>query len=352
MAGSSRKKKTIYLFVGIFVALVVFRIFLPVILKNSINKTLGSSLEHYVASIEDLDLSLLTGSYFIEGLVVRKRAANQKTPFIRINEIEVNISWQMIFKGKLVLDVIGQGTRVQLVDGEDNEKNEPQTNLQKESASNWTDALDAVVPLSIQSIRFNDTTLNFSNKKIKGFETFRLNLAVVEIEHLTDPNFLKNNLSPFLVKGDFADDTPFGLDGGIDLTLQEPRFDINFKLSSFDLQKVNRLLRYYVPLDISTGSLTVFAEMTGSMKNAEGYARVFADDLDIVELGQQYQSGRHFLFEWVGGFANWILQVITDGAIATEIPLKISNEETEVDSGTAIWKTLENAADKIPRRFK
>ena len=154
------------------------------------------------------------------------------------------------------------------------------------------------------------------------------------------------------LQGVVDDTSNIRLDGGIDITKSDYQMDFNLFIDDYDLSRLNKLLRHYVPIDVTTGSLSVFAEIKGKVSSAKGYVRVFLKDLNILKLDQSYLSTRHFFFEWIGGFVNWVLDAITDGDVATEIPFYLKKGKTDFSTSEGFWNALKNSNKKIPRKFK
>ncbi|HAJ81870.1 MAG TPA: hypothetical protein DCO64_05460, partial [Zunongwangia profunda] len=65
------KKKRYIAPVIILGALIVFRLFLPLIVKNYVNKTLNN-IPGYHGHVEDIDIALWRGAYTIDSLVLIK----------------------------------------------------------------------------------------------------------------------------------------------------------------------------------------------------------------------------------------------------------------------------------------
>lgn len=68
---------------GLIVALIIFRLFLPGIVKSYVNKKLNKQ-EGYTGRVEDIDISLYGGAYVIKGLTLKKKTDPPKYPFLLI----------------------------------------------------------------------------------------------------------------------------------------------------------------------------------------------------------------------------------------------------------------------------
>ncbi|WP_313790809.1 hypothetical protein [Flagellimonas sediminis] len=74
------KRKRYVLPTILIVLLLAFRLVLPYIVKNYVNKVLAD-IPGYYGHVEDIDLSLITGSYTIDRLYLNKVNAGSQFPF-------------------------------------------------------------------------------------------------------------------------------------------------------------------------------------------------------------------------------------------------------------------------------
>ena len=75
------KRKRFLVPVIILVLLVGLRLALPYLVKNYVNKVLAD-IPGYYGQVEDIDLSLITGSYTIDQLYLNKVNAETEIPFL------------------------------------------------------------------------------------------------------------------------------------------------------------------------------------------------------------------------------------------------------------------------------
>jgi len=333
----------------LIVLVLCIRIAAPYIGKSYINNVLANKLESYKGSISDLSLRVITGSYFIEGLKIYKKS-NPQHPFVQSKQINIHLDWGMLFKGKAVLDIELFDSAINLIDSDEPEKR--QLKISEKEAEHWSDALDAIVPLSIEQLVSNRLAVNLENNSLKGAEKAKIFFKTLSVHNLVDPEVHNSHLSPLKAQGSVNDHANVKIDGGINITKVNADLDINFEIKSFDMTSINKLLKHYVPVDLTSGSLSILAEIKGDTSKLGGYARVYIKNLDVLELDQDYKSATHFAIEWVGGFANWIIGALNDGMITTEIPFKKNEKGFELDSSKAFFNTLENLGGELPYQFK
>ncbi len=77
---------------------------------------------------------------------------------------------------------------------------------------------------------------------------------------------------------------------------KSPRADIDFQVEKFNLSSVNDIL-FYIPLDITSGELSVYGEAANAGGKGTGYANIFFRDGDIILDKQRFKTLKHLLYE-------------------------------------------------------
>src|SRR4051794_39593350 len=88
----------------VLLVLIAARIAAPFVIKTVLNRKLAD-LPEYRGSIDDVDLSLLTSKFAVEGLRLDKRAGDPKLPFLRVERMEVDYRLDALVHGEIVADV-------------------------------------------------------------------------------------------------------------------------------------------------------------------------------------------------------------------------------------------------------
>lgn len=108
---STQKKRKIYskkrytIPIIILVLLIAFRLYLPILVRNNINKVLAD-IPGYYGQVEDVDISLIRGAYVLNGLYLNKVNAKTQVPFLNFPKSDISIEWKSLFHGKIVSEII------------------------------------------------------------------------------------------------------------------------------------------------------------------------------------------------------------------------------------------------------
>ncbi|MES1181923.1 MAG: hypothetical protein ABUL44_03920, partial [Flavobacterium sp.] len=154
----------------IILALIIFRLFLPLIVKNYVNKVLNN-IPGYHGSVADIDIALYRGAYVINHLYLYKDG--NKKPMLDFPVTDISIEWRALFHGRIVSEI---------------EMYDPAFNFyvtanklspgQKPKEDDWTKALHKLVPIKIN--RFKVGNWKFLYADI--VESPDINLAIEKID--------------------------------------------------------------------------------------------------------------------------------------------------------------------------
>jgi hypothetical protein len=137
------RKKTVIIILVVFVVLIIgVRIALPYIVKDYVNKTLDE-IEGYQGHVADIDLSIISGAYQIEGVVIEKTDGKVPIPFFSAEVVDLSIEWGAIFKGSLVGEIAVVNPKINFVAGPKQEEK------QTKPGENWQDKVKELFPLKI-----------------------------------------------------------------------------------------------------------------------------------------------------------------------------------------------------------
>ncbi len=341
-----KNKKTITIVLSLLGFLILVRLGLPAVCKYLINQALQTKLENYTGSIEDFDLKIIHSSYKIQGLKLFKKAGDNKEPFVKLDEALIQLDWSFLFKGEIVGTVYLNQVRVLFVDSKDKSSDQFGN---EEKAQHWKEVLDSIVPLTISNLYVTNANFIFQNVNLKSFKNHSLLIEKAKVENIIS---YQGKDALIAAKGILNNHANIEFGGTANIAQVNPKFDFDLKVTNFDLTTVNELLRFYVPLDVTKGDLTIYSEIKGTKEKGKAYARVFFEDLDVYTIDQKLFSVEHALFEFVGSFANWILSNISSNKVALEIPLDWSKDNVDVKTGAAFWSSIENVFDSLEKDFK
>lgn len=323
---------------AILILLIVIRIFLPGVLKYTINWYLENKIETYQGHIDDFDLTLYRGAYQIQDLKIWKRGGDSEKAFVQVDELDLSLAWRALFKGQLLGDLTIDGLKLNFVDSESKKKKQ----FGNEEKS-WNEVLSKLVPIRIESLRVQNSEVHFRNNDYKVPVDVMVDRIFVDATNLRNTDN-KNVLLPSTasIKGRLQKDADFLVKGQLNLLRNPPAFSIDAQLNTFNLANLNDFFLVYGPFSFARGTLSIYSEIATHDAKIKGYVKPFFENLKMSSPGERYISFRHGLNEFLLGASNLVLRN-SDKDTATKLEFEGDLNKPAVDKWGAFWISLKNA---------
>ena len=336
-------------------ALVLFRALLPQIGLWVVNWGLANKLGNYTGHIEDFDLAIWRGAYQLQKLEIKKKTGNLP-PLLEAKEVELQIAWKPLLKGEIAAHVNVDQGNIQLVDSANENKKQitmassetPNLNPKKGEKPVWKQTLDILIPMRIESLDVQNSAISFTNSDLATPVPIKLTAMEFHAKDLqTRPSSQAEALSPINGRGVFQNDSYIIVKGKYDALSDQTRADLDIQLRDFSMQKANKLLMAYIPLDITEGVLNVYGEIAMAAGQTQGYMNVFLKEADVIAPKQKFISFKHLGVEIISAFANWLLKNNETKKVATHIAFAKKKSKWDIDGSTAFWSAVQNWQDKL-----
>ena len=325
-----RYKKKRYIFpVALIVLLIAFRIYLPTLVKNYVNKVLAG-IPGYYGHVEDIDIALYRGAYVINGLYLNKLNADTQVPFLNFPKTDISVEWKSIFKGKIVAEIKMLSPQIIYVF-----EDQQATNAEGDAAvEDWTQAITDLVPLEINHFEVHDGKLAF----VQLAATPNVDLSIEKLE-LTADN-LRNVVakdrvlpSPITASGISFGGGKVQLDGALNIIQEIPDMDINFSLQRANATALNDFTNYYAGIDFESGTVELYSELAIADGYLKGYLKPLLIDTKLIGKEDGFLET---LWEGFIGFFKFAFKNQRTDTLATEIP--ISGDLNNIEAG--VWPTI------------
>jgi hypothetical protein len=325
------KKKRYILPLTIIILLIAFRLYLPTLVKNYVNKTLAD-IPGYYGQVEDIDISLWRGAYTINELYLNKKTAETQTPFLNFPKTDISVEWRSLLKGKIVSEIEMNNPEVIYV-FEDQEKTptegEPDT-------EDWTKALTDIVPLDINNFQVYNGKLAFVQLQADPNIDLYINDLRLNAKNLRNVEQTERVLpSPITATGTSIGNGKLKLDGSMNLIKEIPDMDISLGLKGASATALNDLTSYYAGLDFEEGTLGVYTEFAIADGYLKGYLKPLLKNTKLIGKEDGFLET---LWEGFVGVFKFILKNQGTDTLATKVP--IEGDLNQV--GPKIFPTITN----------
>lgn len=289
----------------IIILLIAIRLAIPPVAKWQINKTLANDLTDYTGSIEDFDLVLIAGTYKVQGLKLKRRSAPKDDYFIQIKEIEVDVSWEALFKGKVLVDLTLHEPKILVHDAGQQAKKQNGT-----EEKNWNKAVDSIIPLDLQSIEVANGTLGFIRKDSTPKVEVYLDEVYVTARNLGNVLAVAKNAPPasYEMKGRLQKHAQVRVKGHGNFLASPLKTSSTVSLQKLKVKTLNDLTKSYGYFDLTEGELSV----TGKVSNSDMYVKLnLAPEfrgIDVIAPAQKFLGIRGFFTELAVGLVNFLFK--------------------------------------------
>jgi hypothetical protein len=322
-----KRKKTIALLLFI-ISLISIRFYLPFLIKNAINKSL-SEIEGYSGEVEDIDIALYRGAYKLKNLKIKKISAHSKIPFLYFPHTDIAIQWKPLIKGNIVCKIDMQKPKISYVI-EDHE-------LESEvNPTDWTNALEGIVPIDINKLTINDGVLELIQINANPDIDLKITSFNLMMDNISIANDIKETLpSTLTINGNVLNGGKLIIEGKMNVIKKIPEMDVSLSLESVPLVSLNNACSYYASIDFEKGNFDCYSELAIADSKIKGYVKPMFNDIKFRSKGEKLKEK---LWEGFIGTANYILKNHHTNTLATKVPLE--GELSQIESN--VWVSIYN----------
>ncbi len=332
------KGKKRYLIFAVLLVLIGIRAALPTLIQRYVNRKLDEVPE-YSGRIGEIDLHLFRGAYQIEDVDILKTSGDVPVPFFSAQTVDLSVQWGALFEGALVGEIDFKSPKINFVKG----PTEATTQVGVDKP--WTDTVRELFPLKINRLSATNGEIHYRDFHASPKVDVMIDQVELTATNLTNSEDLSGTLvADLAMTGRVLQEAPANLDMKLDPYAEEPTFDLNLKMDTLSLTKLNELTRAYAGFDFEQGTLTVAAEMASSEGNFEGYVKPIFNEMKILKLESDAKEGPiHVVWEGLVGGLSKLLRNQPRETFATKIPLSGRYEDPRPDVLPTIGNVFRHA---------
>lgn len=319
------------------VLLVGFRLALPSIAKNHINKQLDA-IEGYHASIDGIGMRLYRGAFQIHGLRVVEEASEDTTiAMVELPHMEFSIDWGSLFRGSFVGEVFMDSPVLNLT-----KLKEEEAEQASEYRIAFFEEIQEMNPIEINRFEAVNATISYrdptSDPEV-NISMNNINVLALNLGNVRDPDVALP--ASVEIRGNAMGEGSINLDAKLNLLKEIPDFDVNIRIEEIELVKFNQFSEARANLPIESGKLYFYSEAVGKDGAVSGYVKPALEDLTIGgndddnALEKIYQSA-------VQGITN-LLEDGEKNQVATRVEISGTLDETKARKWQAVLNVFRNA---------
>lgn len=329
------KSKTIPILVGILLLFVIIRVSLSGIISWYAQKQFDT-IEGFNGEVGYLDMNLYRGAFSLKGIAFRKDNVDVNKPLIQVEQLESTISWEELFKGNFVSEIIIRKPKINYIQSRTPAKSQTPANQP------WTKTVENLVPFRINSLKVHDGEIHIydSSKSPPVYLSFtKINLTANNLsntkgaEATINLSTIVQNQAQLNVKGTL-------------LPLSQPMdFNLEGNMENLQLNLLNSFFEAYANVDVNKGTLRMIANIKAKNGYVTGFVEPIFNHVEIFSI-EEGGKGKENIFKkfWEGivGTTSEILENDED-QVAARIPIKGTTIKPQTDPLTVIGSVLNNA---------
>jgi hypothetical protein len=324
-------KITLIILGVIVIILIGFRIYLPFLVKDQINKNINEA-EGISGNVDNVSLSLLKGNIHLSDIdIFNEEYPDPSIPFVRLAQTDISVNWSYLFNRRLVAEIHLDSLLINYVIFE--EEVEEEVDIVQELRELMSFEIDVLITNSI--INFADIT---ADPNIE----FSMTDLTVEARYLTNDEMVEDSLPSTIILSATAMNTG-SIESNIRVNYMKdiPDFDIEMEIENIDMTEFNDLKKAYGGFEVTQGLLNVYMEAAANDGLLIGYIKPVIEEIEITPSEDDAGLFQR-MYETVLDFAASILESPEEEHVATIVEFEGRIDDPEVGVWPAIWNLLRN----------
>lgn len=307
------KKKRYIIPVTLILILIALRLYLPIIVKDNVNKVL-SEIPGYYGKVEDIDISLIRGAYVINGMFLNKVNAKTQIPFLKFPKTDISIEWKSLFSGHIVSEIIMSNPEIIYV------QEDQSIAATEPDVDDWTKALTDLVPIDINHLTINNGKLAYVELNTDPNIDLQFNTLYLKADNLRNVKENERVLpSPITATAISIGGGEVKLNGNVNIVKEIPDMDVSFSLENADVKALNPFTRHYSGIDFEEGQFGLYSEIAIADGYFKGYMKPLLKNSKLIGKDDGVLG---VIWEGFVGFFKFVLKNQSTYTIATKIPME------------------------------
>nr|WP_299383292.1 DUF748 domain-containing protein [uncultured Lacinutrix sp.] len=307
------KKKRYIIPVTLILILIALRLYLPIIVKDNVNKVL-SEIPGYYGQVEDIDISLIRGAYVINGMYLNKVNAKTQIPFLKFPKTDISIEWKSLFSGHIVSEIIMSNPEIIYV------QEDQSIAATEPDVDDWTKALTDLVPIDINHLTINNGKLAYVELNTDPNIDLQFNTLYLKADNLRNVKENERVLpSPITATAISIGGGEVKLNGNVNIVKEIPDMDVSFSLENADVKALNPFTRHYSGIDFEEGQFGLYSEIAIADGYFKGYMKPLLKNSKLIGKDDGVLG---VIWEGFVGFFKFVLKNQSTDTIATKIPME------------------------------
>jgi len=314
---------------------------LPVLIKYIVNKYL-KKIDGYAGHVPKISFSRFGKKLRLKGFFLDKKDPDTgvHTRFFSAQDMELIIDGPALLKGSLMASLFCDSLSLVYF----KEAGEAKKSAVKKPGKNSASALSSLQsPVVITQVEIANSKVEYIDSTISPVVDVLVTDLFIKGTDISNKEQPENELpAEITIKGNLGGGT---LSAGIhaDLSVAEPKFDLNAEIKNMDLTQLNSFFKAYGNFDVNKGQFSLFAEVAAKFNRFKGYVKPEIFNLDVVGPEDKNKTVLNKIWQTLLGGAAEILENQRKDELATKIPFSGNFTSPHPNLAYAVMEVLVNA---------
>jgi hypothetical protein len=296
MTFKNRRKKWIAL-LSIVLILVGFRLYLPTLAKNYINKQLNED-PLYHGGITEVKIHLWRGAYSMLGLRLDRVDDKNNLPLLAADKIDIGLSWRELLHKAIRAKIAVKNLEVNVVQekvGPDQKKvavGRDTKEGKKEEAGDWKSVFKNLVPIDVGRLSIEGKSIHFRDLTANPPVHIYLDHLDITGRNLTNSEKVSSSLFGNVdVKARLMKSGNLHVHLLVNPLVSPPEFKVTTRLKGLELTNLNEFFTAYGKFDVKSGTFSLYSEMATADNNLKGYVKPLIKNLKVADFKEDKKKG-------------------------------------------------------------
>jgi hypothetical protein len=305
----------------------------PYISRNYINRSL-SGLPGYTGRVEWVRFHPLNASLDVYDFHIDK--TNVPVHYFYSPRWHISLEWSQIFHGVFRSSVTILSPKINLVDAPSDSQS------QIGISGIWIDVIKQLIPFRVNQIKIHDGDIHFLNFHADPKVDLEIQHLELDAENMSNGEHQKVPLpATILITANPLITGYFQMDMKINFDEKYATFNQSFKMEKVPAIGANSALQQYAKVQVTSGEIGLYSELTGDKGVYKGYVKPFFYNLQFAPNPKDKGTPGAL---WAG-VVNAVKGVFENDqkVIATEAPISGRVDQPNIDTLSVIGGVLWNA---------
>jgi hypothetical protein len=331
----------LWLLLGLAAVLVVARLMLPHVVRDTLNDRLAH-MGDYRGHVADVDIHLWRGAYSLEQLRVEKVSGKVPVPLLAMPRMDIALSWRALWHGAIRATVDFRRPVLNFVDGSGD------ADSQAGRGVDWRAQLQQLMPMRLDEVNVHDGTVTFRN----FVSSPRVDLKATDVQgtvtNLTNADRAGGRrVASLHATASILGEAPLETTAHFDPLERDGDFSFELRVLRVQLVDANDLARAYAGLDFASGHGDFVMEIDARDGQLTGYAKPLFKDMKIFswkqDVEQDHKNPLSVAWEALAQGVTWIFKNHAEDQFATRVPISGRIDEKRLGVAPAVFNVLRNA---------